>query len=145
MLKSQFMRVLCALTLAFAMFMLPACTSSESPSNDVAAEQEQNEINVQVTVDTMAIDSAVMYDEMQTLPIGANAYDALVATGLPVVSSESPYGGEYVSSIGGLSEKQFGDMSGWTYTVNGEYVTTSASETVLNDGDTLVWSYFTGE
>lgn len=150
MLKSRILRIVFATTLAFAMFMLPACSSAENASNDQAqteesTEQNQGDMNVHVIIDTYAIDAAVMFDDNEALPADATAYDALIATGLDVVSAESPYGGEYVTSIGGLSEKQYGDMSGWTYTVNDEYVATSAAETVLHDGDTLTWSYYTGE
>lgn len=149
MLKLRILRILFATTLAFAMFMLPACSSADNASNDQAqteesTEQNQGDMTVHVVIDTMAVDSAVMFDDDESLPADTNAYDALLATGLDVVSAESPYGGEYVTSIGGLSEKQYGDMSGWGYTVNGEYVATSASETILHDGDTLTWSYITG-
>ena len=47
----------------------------------------------------------------------------------------------YVSGINNIGEMDFGDVSGWTYTVNGESATVGASEYVLKDGDVIEWKY----
>ena len=47
----------------------------------------------------------------------------------------------YVSSIGGLAEKEHGAMSGWVYAVNGHEPNTACSNYELHDGDSLVWTY----
>ena len=47
----------------------------------------------------------------------------------------------YVSGINNIGEMDFGDVSGWTYTVNGEVATVGASEYVLKDGDVIEWKY----
>jgi hypothetical protein len=47
----------------------------------------------------------------------------------------------YVSGINNIGEMDFGDVSGWTYTVNGEVATVGASEYVLSDGDVIEWKY----
>ena len=47
----------------------------------------------------------------------------------------------YVSSIGGLAEKEHGAMSGWVYAVNGYEPNTACSNYELRDGDSLVWTY----
>lgn len=150
MLNSRLMRTLFAIALAFAMVSLPACAPANNATDGSSAQQTQNaandeaqaqdEISVQVIIDSSAVDNIVTADSMETLAADATAYDALLATGLDVVSSDSAYG-EYVSSIDGLAEKQHGDMSGWGFMVNGEYPTESASSCVLNDGDTVTWTY----
>ena len=47
----------------------------------------------------------------------------------------------YVSSIGGLAEKEHGGMSGWVYAVNGYEPNTACSNYELHNGDSLVWTY----
>ena len=75
---------------------------------------------------------------------GANAYEALVkccdANGVDMVASQTMYG-MYVSSIGGLAEKETGKTSGWTYTVNGKYPPKACDKYALSDGDYIVFIY----
>lgn len=51
--------------------------------------------------------------------------------------------GAYISSIGGLSPGDCGPMSGWMFTVNGEFVTVGCDAVFLQDGDTVAWTYVT--
>ena len=75
---------------------------------------------------------------------GANAYEALAkccdANGVDMVASQTMYG-MYVSSIGGLAEKETGKTSGWTYTVNGKYPPKACDKYELSDGDKIVFIY----
>ncbi|MBR4941524.1 MAG: DUF4430 domain-containing protein [Clostridia bacterium] len=50
-------------------------------------------------------------------------------------------GGTYVSGIAGLYERQYGDLSGWIYFVNGESVSVGSTEYLLSDGDSILWIY----
>lgn len=64
--------------------------------------------------------------------------------------------GNYISSVGGLSEMECGYQSGWMVSVNDEFLSVGAGEAVLSDGDTIklhysvegwgtdVGNYFTG-
>lgn len=78
---------------------------------------------------------------------GANVYEALLkccqAHGIAVVASNTMYG-MYVSSIGGLAEKEVGRMSGWTYTVNGNYPPKACDKYTLSDGDSVNFIYKAG-
>ena len=47
----------------------------------------------------------------------------------------------YVSGINYLYEFDFGDLSGWTYLVNGERVSVGCGEYKLSDGDHIEWHY----
>lgn len=67
---------------------------------------------------------------------GATAFDALLATGLPVNASAG-----YVRGIAGLSEFSCGSQSGWMYAVNGSFPRTAANGYVLHDGDAVRWIY----
>lgn len=47
----------------------------------------------------------------------------------------------YVSGINYLYEFDFGDLSGWTYLVNGERTSVGCGEYKLSDGDRIEWHY----
>ncbi len=47
----------------------------------------------------------------------------------------------YISGINYIYEFDFGDLSGWTYTVNGKTQSVGASEYKLSDGDVIEWQY----
>ncbi len=49
----------------------------------------------------------------------------------------------YISGIAYLYEFDFGDLSGWVYTVNGERLSLGAGEYKLCDGDVIEWHYST--
>ena len=97
-------------------------------------------VTVGVSVSSSAVGNPVSASGTDTFEQGATVYDALCALGLPMNAQGSQFG-VYVSAIGGLAEKDHGDMSGWVYTVNGNTVNTSASSYVLSDGDQVSWFY----
>ena len=47
----------------------------------------------------------------------------------------------YVRGIASLYEFDFGDLSGWTYLVNGERPPVGCGAFTLHDGDSVVWAY----
>lgn len=47
----------------------------------------------------------------------------------------------YVKSISGISDGQFGTMSGWIYTINGEFASVGCSQYLLSDGDKIEFNY----
>lgn len=55
--------------------------------------------------------------------------------------ASSPTGGVYIRGIDGLHEFAHGDLSGWTYTVNGEKINIGCDKYIPKDGDVIVWSY----
>lgn len=50
----------------------------------------------------------------------------------------------YVRSVDGLSEFDFGERSGWMYTVNGTYPQVGAAAYVLQENDAVCWIYTDG-
>ena len=116
--------------------------SGSSNSGSATAERPpaDNTVTVTVTIDSSAAGSPVSLSTTLTFEQGATVYDALVGTGVAVGASQTAYG-VYVSSIGGLAEKQYGPNSGWTYYVNGAFVNTACSGCVLSDGDSVLWTY----
>ena len=79
-----------------------------------------------------------------SLPEGATAFDALAAAArkqrVRVDYTGSAYG-TYVRGIGYVSEFGFGELSGWMYTVNGEFPDVSVSDRVLESGDVVEFRY----
>ena len=120
----------------------PSGSGSGSSNSGSATERPSadNTVTVTVTIDSSAAGSPVSLSTTLTFEQGATVYDALVGTGVAVGASQTAYG-VYVSSIGGLAEKQYGPNSGWTYYVNGAFVNTACSGCVLSDGDSVLWTY----
>lgn len=120
----------------------PSGSGSGSSNSGSATERlpADNTVTVTVTIDSSAAGSPVSLSTTLTFEQGATVYDALVGTGVAVGASQTAYG-VYVSSIGGLAEKQYGPNSGWTYYVNGAFVNTACSSCVLSDGDSVLWTY----
>lgn len=79
-----------------------------------------------------------------SLPEGATAFDALAAAArkqrVRVDYTGSAYG-TYVRGIGYVTEFGFGELSGWMYTVNGEFPDVSVSDQVLGSGDVVEFRY----
>lgn len=96
------------------------------------------------TADVIPADGVVIAYCEASLPEGATAYDALTLAArqqkVRVDGSGTVYG-VYVSAIGHIAEFGFGDMSGWLYSVNGEYPEVSCGEYRLHDGDAVEFHY----
>ncbi len=96
-----------------------------------------------ISVDASAVGAGSSSATVQ-LAEGATVYDALKATGVAMNAQNTQYG-IYVSSIGGLAEKEHGSSSGWMYSVNGVTPMTACSNYKLSNGDKVVWYYVTGD
>lgn len=74
---------------------------------------------------------------------GDSAYDVM----LRVLQEEKLHyevdATKYFLAIGNIYAGDFGDLSGWLYTVNGESLTVGASQYTLQDGDVLRFYYVT--
>ncbi|MBU5625985.1 DUF4430 domain-containing protein [Oscillibacter sp. MSJ-2] len=51
------------------------------------------------------------------------------------------YHSAYIEGIGNLYEFDGGPLSGWVYSVNGEFPNYGSSRYALQDGDSVVWQY----
>ena len=51
------------------------------------------------------------------------------------------YESAYIEGINNIYELDAGPMSGWTYSVNGEYPSYGSSKVKVNDGDEIVFNY----
>ncbi|WP_288736422.1 DUF4430 domain-containing protein [uncultured Enorma sp.] len=118
-------------------------SSNGSGTSDTTPQQPAT-ITVRVSVDSSEVGSPVSASATVKLETGATAFDALKALDVSYNVQPSQFG-IYVSSIGGLAEKEHGSTSGWVYYVNGSFANTSASNYALADGDTVQWVYSVSE
>lgn len=165
MVKARLASALLALSLAASLATLPACSSPDgagtsatsaassasqdatspqgspasgsSQANDAAAD-----ISVAVTIASPKTDDGFeTIDASVAVPAGSSALDALQAATPDVIVEDGSYGA-FVSSINGLANGTAGAQSGWTYTLNGNYVAESADACILNDGDVVAWEFY---
>ena len=75
------------------------------------------------------------------VPEGSTVLDvfekAMKANNLTYVNS----GGNYISSINGLSEFSNGPLSGWMYLLNGSHPSSGVAEQIVKNGDRIVFHY----
>ena len=81
-----------------------------------------------------------------TVTEGETVYDVLRRAcsnaGIPL--DANPYGSAYVRGINNLYEFDCGSISGWKYSVNGVYPSYGCSSYVLQEGDSIQWTFLTG-
>ncbi len=123
--------------------------SSKSSNDDDSASagsgsggsltRQGDTITVSITVDGSPA-GAGSSSATLSLPAGATVYDALASCGVSFNASVTGYG-MYVSSIGGLAEKDHGGMSGWMYSVDGVTPNVACSSYTLSGGESIYWWY----
>ena len=77
---------------------------------------------------------------------GESVFDVLQrvcrSNGIQLEASWTPgYNSAYVEGIGNLYEKDCGELSGWTYSVNGWQPNYGCSRYALHNGDIVQWRY----
>lgn len=77
---------------------------------------------------------------------GESVFDVLQrvcrSNGIQLEASWTPgYNSAYVEGIGNLYEKDCGELSGWTYSVNGWQPNYGCSRYALHNGDVVQWRY----
>ncbi len=139
-----------ALLLCFVWFM-----KIESREGYYGGETEKGEIVGSVTMtircDTVAGRDDHIPEDGVILPVTVFAIDAndtvydilteAARTYKIHIDKKGAEGLVYVSGIGYLYEFDFGDLSGWTYTVGGERADVGCDGYDLSDGDEIVWTY----
>ena len=115
-----------------------ASESTSASSSSVAAEDGQ--ITVTVNLESQADDHPLTETYEVQIPENATAYDALMATDADVQEGSGSYG-KFIEGIDGLNNGDYGSMSGWTYTVNGEQPTVGCDAYQLSNGDVVLWTY----
>lgn len=103
---------------------------------------ENTDLVEQATLDLLPEDGWMIRETELTVPEGTTVLETLQwaaqEAGLAVVTSGAP---AFVESVGDLANGDAGDVSGWTYTVNGETLMESAAVQTVSEGDQVVWSF----
>ena len=108
-----------------------AGVSSTSGADGPAAAAERGNMTVSVSINGAS--------HRVSVPKGASAYAALLATGATVEGGANRTGsGTWVTAINGLGQDS---AHGLTYTVNGTLPSVMSDEYVLHDGDSVAWNY----
>ena len=120
-------------------------TSSSNEKKEAAPSSVQPKTQT-VSIVVCGLDGEVMFSSETEWRDGITAFDILLECAkeknIPVAYSGSK-SSAYITSIGGLAEKQHGGMSGWIYTLNGESIMTPCGKCVLSPGDSVEFKYIT--
>ena len=142
------MKKLIALLLTLAMVLcLAACTPADSgtqPDNDGNDNQNQTadpngegeqEEGVKLTV--KVVDLEGNEETFEYVTTAATVGEALLAEGL-IEGEEGPYG-LYIKTVNGITADYDVDQTYWAFYINGEYATTGADQTEIDE--TAVYSF----
>ncbi len=89
-------------------------------------------------------DGVLLAEQSFDIAEGDTVYELLVrAARRHRIQTDASGTGEliYVAGIANLYEFDYGDLSGWVYTVNGEMPSVGCGAFVLSDGDEVAWIY----
>lgn len=143
------MKKLIALLLTLAMLVcLAACTpvnnddqpndegnGNQNQNADPNGEGEQEEEGVKLTV--KVVDLEGNEETFEYVTTAATVGEALLAEGL-IEGEEGPYG-LYIKTVNGITADYDVDQTYWAFYVNGEYATTGADMTEIDE--TAVYSF----
>lgn len=137
--NNKLMKLTAIITLC--LLILTSCNKT-----NVAVSPEQNPQVQTVSVIVYGLGGEVTFSFETEWHDGITAFDILLECAkeknIPVAYSGSK-SSAYITSIGGLAEKQHGGMSGWIYTLNGESIMTPCGKCVLSPGDSVEFKYIT--
>ena len=129
---------------AVLLIAVTAFSRIETRDEHYAASYSEGEVSTYISV-TGCDGELLSRREIKTEP-GETAFGQLKRA-LAAERINLDYGGNamlgniYVRGIGGLSEFDYGSLSGWTYRINGEYPDKSCASCILSEGDYVEWIY----
>lgn len=114
-------------------------------------------VTISITCDTVAgrgdesvtpSDGVILSETEITLEEGATVYDCLIkAAKLNKIQLEdntqtlSDHTHAYIAGINNLYEFDYGELSGWMYSVDGDFADVGCGEYTLSGGETIEWKY----
>ncbi len=135
-----------------AVFMLDFQSADDYYSGtDEAKENVIGTVTMTIRCDTVAgrkeyipRDGVILRETIFEIEDGDTVYDILTEAARKYqiqIENDGNASIVYISGIQYLYEFDFGDLSGWVYTVNGERTSVGAGEYKLRDGDAIAWQY----
>jgi hypothetical protein len=149
----NFVAILLVCTIAITVVYTTDFRSADDYYNgeDVTKENAIGSVTLTIRCDSVAgraphIPESGVILERTEMPIAAgdSVYTVLVDAARKYKLQIENNGGStyaYIAGINYLYELDFGDLSGWTYLVNGERPSVGAGEYRLADGDVIEWYY----
>lgn len=150
----------CALLLCVAALLTLTCCGDPAASQEEAQSTCTLSISCAAVLDCMdqlepekaesiPSDGAILPPTTVTFTEGETAFQLLQRycreAGIQMEFAETPaYDSVYIEGIANLYNADCGELSGWTYQVNGESPNYGADQAVLQDGDTVTWEYVVG-
>lgn len=134
------------LVAALSLMSLAGCSGeSESPApgsqsaapSSEPAPSEQEAMDIGLIISSPAANDSVTLNNRYVMPAGATVADLLYAADVDY-TTETTSEGPVISAIEGLSGAP---GMGWAFTLNGEGIQSNPLDTVLENGDTVEWSY----
>lgn len=137
-------------------------TEAEGTQGEKEETKEPVTVTVEIRCDSLSQDTSKVQNEnlLKYIPKDGTifaatqwtgttentVFDALSAVcrnnGIQMESAYTPgFNSYYVEAINYLYEFDGGSLSGWMYTVNGEFPNYGSSSFYLSDGDKIVWRY----
>ncbi len=93
-------------------------------------------------------DGIILPETEFTLDEGSTVYDCLIYAAKKYkiqiednTQTLSDHSRAYIAGVNYLYEFDYGNLSGWMYSVNGEFADRGCGEYTLNDGDCIKWQY----
>lgn len=120
----------------------------ETVSEHYASKNEQGDVATYITI--KGYDGEIAERTCVYIDEGDTAFDQLLNLVVEKhinidYSGSKTLGNIYVKSIDGLAEFDYGNMSGWTYYINGDMPDVSCSAYKLKQGDEVQWIYTDGK
>ena len=98
-----------------------------------------------ITDSSLVSDGGVILKETNfSISDGDSVYDVLIEAARRysiMIENDGTEDMAYISGINNIYEFDFGDLSGWTFYVNGKQSTVGCSQYFLSDGDVIEWKY----
>lgn len=141
---------------AILVFCLTACSSTKaieskdkvtfSISCKVLLEESNKEKLPEEKRNLVPEDGLILKPIEVAITDGESVFDVLLRTckeqKVHMEYMDTPlYDSAYIEGIGNLYEFDAGNLSGWMFSVNGEYPNYGCSKIYVHDGDTIEWNF----
>lgn len=136
-----------AFTLCLAILLiltLSACSSE--PAGDGAEQEIVHPVDLSMEIIIDVDDAGDVFEGMAATDfIAEEGSTVLEATQLFCMSKDISLSldknGTYITEMGGLSEGDYTQTTGWVYEINGESPTVSAAEKIIEKDQKILWKY----
>lgn len=149
----NFIALLLAAAICAAFILLTDFTSPEDYYGEEIVKQDPiGSVTLTVRCDKIANeleneeykDGVILDSVSMTLGRGDSVYDILLDAAKKYrlqIENNGTADHAYIAAIEHIYEFEYGDLSGWTYRVNGKDLSVGCSEYELADGDVIEWIY----